>query len=253
MFLVRGYAAQELWEEALGELKVLSSRGYRELDVLESDEMLDGLRKQKGWAEIKALMSGGKVPAATPGSRPKGPGPRPGTPRAPPGRRRGDGHERRAEGPRLPPDAPPASVMVDNRPRGQAPLSLELNAGTHTVVIEKRGFKKFKKDVKVRCRHLHAGGEAAAGVGSGRADRGSLGVPDERGPASAGSQPAKGARARPRHRGSPPRPARAPRHPQVGLGAFPAYSSSTIPRRSCTLASQGCPSIHQARGEGPPR
>ncbi|MGC4115320.1 MAG: protein kinase [Myxococcales bacterium] len=145
MFLVRGYAAQKLYDEAFGELKVLHERGGVELEVLESDEMLDGLRKEKGWAEIKTLFSGGKV------ARPKNPGTRPatnpGTAPQPDVAVMGMTGELKVLV--SPADAPPATVMIDNRNRGQAPLSVELNAGTHTVVIEKRGFKKFKQEVKV--------------------------------------------------------------------------------------------------------
>ncbi|HEY3447076.1 MAG TPA: protein kinase [Myxococcales bacterium] len=149
MFLVRGYAAQKLWDEALGELKALSDRGYRELDVLESDEMLDELRKQPGWADVRRMMSGGGSAASpkTP-KAPKGPRPTP-TAETPGSDALVMGMTGELKVLVSPADAPPASVTVDGRPRGQAPLTLELSQGPHTVVIEKRGFKKLKQEVKV--------------------------------------------------------------------------------------------------------
>ena len=47
------------------------------------------------------------------------------------------------------PADPPATVKIDGRPRGPTPLSAELNAGKHTVVIERPGSKKYTKQVKV--------------------------------------------------------------------------------------------------------
>ena len=105
-------------------------------------------------------------------------------------------------------------MTVDGRPRGQAPLSLELNGGKHSVVIEKRGFTTYQDEVGVPLQGSHTLHAEP-------------------------SSPAVGPQC-------PPPPTSAE------VGGLPAYSSSTIPRRSWTLASQGWPSIHHARGVAPP-
>ncbi|MBI5546415.1 MAG: protein kinase [Deltaproteobacteria bacterium] len=141
--LARSYAAQGATREALGELQGLIRAGYRNLDALESDEALKGLRQDPGWNVIRQSL--GAAPAPPLHARPA----KPDMPRA--SESSPDVTVMGLTGELIVQVEPSgATVTIDNKPRGRTPLRVELNAGPHKVMVEMPGYqRRIFRDVKV--------------------------------------------------------------------------------------------------------
>jgi len=120
--------------------------GFKDLSAIEADEELAGLRKDPAYVELKRIAEGGAAPAPVPVR------PHPGEAHA--------GEEEHSDSLVMgmtgslkvvatSADNGPASVAVDGKPRGKTPLTVELNAGKHLVVVIKQGCKPVKSEVQV--------------------------------------------------------------------------------------------------------